>query len=148
MGLEDVALAYWRLKKWVDSINATRKNAAISSLRLLERFMDENKIEIIDYLGQQYDVGMAVDVIGKDVEDNTPEDKLIISEMLTPLILINGEVLKFGQAMLGKEIKVINKNNIAPIYGRKTVILFGCDINQLIADIGKFIKNKILKGWR
>ena len=148
MDLGDVALAFWRLEKWVDSINVARKNAATSSLRLLERFLEENKIEVIDYLGQQYDVGMAIDVIGKDIEANAPEDKLIISETLTPLILTNGEVLKFGQVMLGREVKAIVRNNVAPVYGRSTVILFGCDINRLIADIGRFIKFKILKGRR
>ena len=148
MGLGDVALAYWRLEKWVEGLNAERKNAATSSLRLLGRFLDENNIEIIDFLGQRYDAGMAIDVIGKDIEDSAMEDDLIISETLIPLILINGEVLKFGQVMLGKNVKEIVRNNVTPVYKRNKFILFGHDINKSLSDIGSYIKNKILKGWR
>ena len=148
MELGDVALAYWRLEKWVESVNVARKNAAISSLRMLDKFLKENKIEIIDFLGQRYDVGMAVDVIGKDSEDNLPEDVLIISETLIPLILENGEVLRFGQVILGNEVKTITQNNVAPIYDRKTLIVFGLDINKLIYEIKHSIKKRLLKGKR
>ena len=148
MGLGDVALAYWRLEKWVEDINAVRKNAASSSLRLLRRFLEDNKIEIIDFLGQRYDVGMAIDVIGKNTKDDASEDDLIISETLVPLILINGEVLKFGQVILGREVKETNKNNVTPVYKRNKFVLFGFDINKSLTDIGNNIKNRILKGWR
>ena len=120
MDLSDVALAYWRLDKWVKNTNVDRKAAANSSLRKIKNFLDDNGYEIKDFLGQQYDVGLAVDVISKTTDD-VPEYELIITETLEPLILERGEVSKFGKVVIGKEVKAITPNDEAPPYIGKPI---------------------------
>ena len=140
MNISEVALAYWRLNKWVENVNTDKKTAATSSLRLLSNYLQNNNIDIKDFLGQQYDVGMAVDVIGKDTEADKQEEELIISETLTPLILQNGEVIKFGQVMLGNEVKKINQNNETPVNKKDDLVIQGQNVDQLLAEISSLSK--------
>ena len=142
MDVGDVALAYWRLNKWVESINTSRKTAATSSLRLLNNYLQKSNIEIKDFLGQQYDVGMAVDVISKDSAKDRPENDLIISETLSPLILQNGEIVKFGQVTLGNEIKINVQNNETPVNGKYALVVHGQNVDKLISEINILSKIK------
>ena len=140
MNIGEVALAYWRLSKWVNGVNTERKTAATSSLRLLSNYLKENNIEIKDYVGQQYDVGMAFDVVGKDSEDDKQEEDLIISETLTPLILQNGEVIRFGQVTLGSEVKNNMHNIEAPVNKKDDLVIQGQNLDQLLAEINSLSK--------
>ena len=128
MDLGDVALAYWRLDEWVKNTNVERKTAATSSLRQIRRFLDDNGIEIKDFLGQQYDIGLATDVIAKTTEEDASEEGLVISETLAPLILEYGEILKFGQVVLGTEVKAMAPNN-------ELLLDFGKSLEELSKSI-------------
>ena len=130
MNIGDIALAYWRLEKWVNETNVERKTAAISALRQMKRYLDENGIEIKDYLGKKYDSGFAIDVIGRNTEKNLPEEELVVSETLTPLILEKGEVLKFGQVILGERVKRIIPNNELPPAPSKAIEILSHNIDQ------------------
>ena len=99
--MEELALAYWRLAKWVDAADVEHKMAATSALRQMKKFLDENNIEIIDYIGQKFDSGYSVDVLGRKSGEDLPEEDLVIVETVRPIILENGEVVKYGQAFLG-----------------------------------------------
>ena len=99
--MEELAFAYWRLAKWVDAADVEHKMAATSALRQMKKFLDENNIEIMDYLGQKFDSGYAIDVLGRKSGEELPEEELIIVETVRPIILENGEVVKYGQAFLG-----------------------------------------------
>ena len=99
--MEELAFAYWRLAKWVDAADVEHKMAATSALRQMKKFLDENNIEIIDYVGQKFDSGYAIDVLGRKSGEDLSEEELIIVETVRPIILENGEVIKYGQAFLG-----------------------------------------------
>ncbi len=99
--MEELAFAYWRLAKWVDAADVEHKMAATSALRQMKKFLDENNIEIIDYVGQKFDSGYAIDVLGRKSGEDLPEEELVIVETVRPIILENGEVVKYGQAFLG-----------------------------------------------
>ena len=101
----ELALAYWRLSKWVDRTEAERKMAANSALRQIKQFLQEQNIEIIDFVGQKYDSGLAVDPIGSESKRNIPEEELIIIETVRPAILQNGNVIKYSQVILGDDVK-------------------------------------------
>ena len=105
MDIGELALAYWRLNKWVTNVSVERKSAAQGSLRQMKKYLDKNNVELLDFCGQKYDSGFAIDVIGVTTDKNLPEEEMIISETLCPLILQNGEILKYGQVMLGETIK-------------------------------------------
>ena len=130
MDIGDIALAYWRIEKWVTETNVERKTAATSSLRQLKRYLDENGIELKDYLGEKYDSGFAIDVVGRNTDKDLSEDELIVSETLTPLILENGEVLKYGKVMLGEKVKRVAPNNELPLDPVKAIEILIRNIEQ------------------
>lgn len=143
MDIGDVALAYWRLEKWVNELNVERKTAATSSLRMIKRYLDENGIEMKDYLGQPYDSGFAIDVIGRTTDKELSEDKLIVSETLAPLILENNEILKYGQVTLGEKVKEIASNKELPPDPEKAIEILSYNIGQYCSS--KY-KNKSIAG--
>lgn len=66
----DLAIAYWRLEKWVAAAPVERKMAAESSLRIFQEFLDENKLKVIDLTGQPYDQGLSVEIMYYEDEDS------------------------------------------------------------------------------
>lgn len=130
MDISDLALAYWRLNNWVSNVNVERKTAAISSLRQIDKYLKQNNIELLDYCGQKYDSGYAIDVIEKSTSKDLPEEELIISETISPLILQNGEVLKYGQVMLGETVSEIDANDELPPDPEKAITILNGNIKQ------------------
>lgn len=130
MDISDLALAYWRLNNWVSNVNVERKTAAISSLRQIDKYLKQNNIELLDYCGQKYDSGYAIDVIEKTTMRDLPEEELIISETISPLIIQNGEILKYGQVMLGEEVRTIDANDELPPDPEKAITILNNNIRQ------------------
>lgn len=109
--ITEIAVASWRLEKWLDNVNVERKMAAKSALRAIKKYLSENNIEIIDLTGAKFDVGLAITVVNNE-SDETDEDKLVISEMVKPIIKENGSVIQYGQVILGDEVKKPKENNV------------------------------------
>lgn len=109
--ITEIAVASWRLEKWLDNVNVERKMAAKSALRAIKKYLSENNIEIIDLTGAKFDVGLAITVVNNE-SDETDEDKLVISEMVKPIIKENGAVIQYGQVILGEEVKKPKENNV------------------------------------
>lgn len=126
----DLALAYWRLNNWVANVNVERKTAAISSLRQINRFLKENGIELKDFLGQKYDSGYAIDVLDKNTEKDLPEEDLVISETICPVITQNGEIVKYGQVILGEKVKETAANDELPPDPEKAITILTSNIEQ------------------
>ena len=155
--IADLAVSYWRLVAWVDQVNVERKTAATSSLRHIKRFLDENGIEFRDYYGQKYDPGFAIDVIGILSGEGRPEEQLVVAETLVPLVLQNGEVLKYGQVMLGETPKEAVENKALPPDPGKALPVLISNINQYcrseykdkrIADKLRWCRSKLFKQLR
>lgn len=107
----DLSIAYWRLEKWVFAAPIDRKLAAESSLRIFKEYFKSNKIEIIDLTGQNYDPGLSVEVMYYE-DDDSKEDKMpIITEMMRPIIVQDGNVIEFGQVVIAKNPIKIEENN-------------------------------------
>lgn len=100
----DIAVAAWRLEKWLDNLQIESKIAAKSSLRLMKGFLKENEIELIDLTGEPFDPGYSVDVISNE-SSGREDDGLIITEMIKPIIKQKGIVVRNGQVVLGDSIK-------------------------------------------
>lgn len=109
--ITEIAVAAWRLEKWLDNVNVERKMAAKSALRSIKRYLQQNEIEVMDLTGSQFDVGLAVSVVNNE-SDETDEDKLIIREMVKPIIKERGAVIQYGQVILGDEVKKPKANNV------------------------------------
>ena len=121
--LGDLALAYWRLNNWVENVHVERKTGAISSLKQMERYLKSNDVELLDFLGQKYDSGYAIDVLDTDAPEGVPEENLIISETLCPLIMQRGEILKYGQVILGEKVKEVAANEELPPDPEKAITI-------------------------
>ena len=114
--IKELAIAAWRLEKWIDSINVEKKMAGKSALRSIKKYLEEAEITTEDWTGQKFDTGLAVIVINNEDEDCDDED-LIIVEMVRPVILEKGSVIEFGRVIIGStprstiaEEKTIVKN--------------------------------------
>jgi hypothetical protein len=104
--IKEVAIAYWRLQKWIASVDVDRKIAAESSLRTLKDFLKENDVEVIDLTGKQYDPGLSVEVLFFEDEDADSENIPTIVEMTQPIIIQNSSVIEFGQVVIAKTLRL------------------------------------------
>ncbi len=101
--IKSLAVAKWRLQKWLEHTDVPKKLPAESSLRAIEEYLNENDVTILDLSGQEYDSGLAVDVaFCENEKDRSRKKPCIITEMLSPVIMINGEVAKRGQVVISK----------------------------------------------
>ncbi len=57
-------------------------------------------MRIVDVEGQAYDIGMALSPL--NIDDFEAEDRLYVEQMIEPIIMGDGIVLKTGTAMLGR----------------------------------------------
>ena len=108
--IKELAVAYWRMNKWLENTNAERKMAATSSLRSIKRYLDSNNIEILDLTGQKFDDGLAVDIVNNDVPEENGNENVLISEMIKPIVMQNGTVIQFGQVSIGLNVKNTEEN--------------------------------------
>ena len=101
--IKEVAIACWRLQKWLSSVDVERKIAAESSLRALKDFLSVNNVEVVDLTGEQYDPGLSVEVLFFEDEDSDSENIPTIIEMTQPIIIQNSTVIEFGQVVIAKK---------------------------------------------
>jgi hypothetical protein len=73
------------------------------SLRKIRGVLEEAGISYLDLTGERYDPGMAIDVIDIEGEGSDAGD-LVIKEMMAPVILHNGSLLAWGEAVLERRI--------------------------------------------
>lgn len=102
--IADVAIASWRLERWLENLVAERKMAAKSSLRLIKKYLEASNIEIIDPIGWKFDPGLSIEVVSNEADDEE-ESSLIIIETNSPIIKQGGAVIKCGRVVLGIEVK-------------------------------------------
>lgn len=108
--VKELAVAAWRLEKWLDNLNADRKMAAKSALRSIKKYISALGIEVKDPLGSKFDPGLAVEVVNNESED-TPEEELIIVETLAPYIYQNGELVQHARVIIGSAVKEPKANS-------------------------------------
>lgn len=108
--IAELAVAAWRLERWLENLNAERKMAAKKSLREIKSFLEASNIEIVDPLGWRFDPGLAVQVVNNEADDVDEED-LIIIQTNSPIIKENGAVIQPGKVILGQCVKEQKANN-------------------------------------
>ena len=108
--VKDLAVATWRLEKWLDNLNAERKMAAKSALRSIKKYIDSIGVEVKDPIGSKFDAGLAVEVVNNEAPE-LPEEELIIIETLSPYVYQDGELIQYARVIIGSEIKEAKQNN-------------------------------------
>lgn len=107
--LKSLAVAKWRLEKWLENAEVEKKLPAESSLRVIDEYLTEQNITIVDLTGYEYDPGLAVDVVCVEAPKSRSRKPSMITEMLSPIVLINGEVSLRGQVIISKPFSVKKK---------------------------------------
>ena len=107
--IKELAVAAWRLEKWLDNLQADRKMAAKSALRSIKKYISASGVEVVDPVGSRFDPGLAVEVISNEAE-GTPEEQLIISETITPYLYENGELIQHARVIIGVGVKEAKGN--------------------------------------
>lgn len=102
--IKELAVAAWRLDKWLSNLNVDRKMAAKSALRSIKKYLEASGIVVKDPLGAKFDPGLAIEVINNEAED-TPEDELIITETLSPYIYQDGQLIQYARVIIGTCVK-------------------------------------------
>ncbi len=65
--------------------------------------IDQANINIVSVEGKPYDIGMAVKPL--NLEEFEEENCLIVEQMLEPIIMHDGKILKMGTVILGRDNK-------------------------------------------
>lgn len=108
--IRELAVAAWRLEKWLDNLNSDRKMAAKSALRSIKKYITASGVEVKDPIGSKFDPGLAVEVVNNEA-DGAEEEDLIIIETLAPYVYQNGEFLQHARVIIGTAIKEAKPNN-------------------------------------
>ena len=119
--IKELAVAAWRIEKWLDNLQADRKMAAKSALRSIKKYISASGVDVVDPVGSKFDPGLAVEVISNEAE-GIPEEHLIISETITPYIYENGELIQHARVIIGVGVKEA-KDNYGKVEDPKSVYM-------------------------
>ena len=108
--IKELAIAAWRLEKWLNNLNSDRKMAAKSALRSIKKYITASGVEVKDPVGSKFDPGLAVEVVNNEAED-VPEEELIIIETLAPYVYQDGELVQHARVIIGSEVNEAKTNN-------------------------------------
>jgi len=97
----DIALEIWRLWRIAEKMDDHSFSVNIRySAKKMKNALEANGCSFVDVTGEAYDAGMAVDVIDTEGEKTHDEKYLFVKEMISPIILFDGNFLNHGQAIL------------------------------------------------
>jgi len=105
--LERLAIAHWKLKKWISNKEFSKIMVAENALNQINQFLQSQGIEVIDLTGKPYDSGYSVDIVS-DAEDCEiiHDNDFVITDMTKPIILKDGVLKVQGEA------KIDHKQNV------------------------------------
>jgi hypothetical protein len=99
--IANLIIECWRLSK-VEPKNPKDKIALSKFNKQLLKFLSENSIQVLDLKGHEYEPGLALEIVYTENSSIEKPDLEIITEMVSPLIIINGSVVKHGQVVTKK----------------------------------------------
>lgn len=101
--LVELTIEAWRLEQWIAQ-TATEKTASKVRhvARRLQKFLSERELSALDLTGQKYEPGMAVEVLEAFADERLRGDEKLIAEMVAPIVLWRGRVVRHGQVVVGQ----------------------------------------------
>jgi hypothetical protein len=98
--LVDLAVEAWRLDRWLARHGQDQTTAAarFASRRIADA-LSGLELEAIDLTGQAYDPGLALELLGTVDDGALPAGTVLIDEMVAPLCLWQGRVVRQGQVI-------------------------------------------------
>lgn len=101
--LIELAIESWRLEQWLAALPPEKVASKLRHIaRRLQKFLSERELAALDLTGQKYEPGLAVEVLEVLTDESLrARDKLIV-EMVAPIILWRGRVVRHGQIVVGQ----------------------------------------------
>lgn len=104
----DIAVESWRFARLfyrlLEKMDAGERTRYINQHRYYLKKLDENLklagVSLVSVEGQQFDTGMAATAL--NVEDFSPDDTLVVEQMVEPIIMGKDGLIKTGTVMLKK----------------------------------------------
>lgn len=95
--LIELAIEGWRLEHWMAASPPEKVASKLRHVsRRLQKFLHERELAALDLTGQKYEPGMAVEVLEALEDKSLRGDEKFIVEMVEPVVLWRGRVVKFG----------------------------------------------------
>ncbi|MBX9690901.1 MAG: hypothetical protein K2Z81_00845 [Cyanobacteria bacterium] len=99
--LVDLAIYAWRLDAWLSQQNDMQSGTVPRYVvRGLNRLLEQCNVSTLDATGNDFDAGLAFDVVDSIEMDNLPPGASIIGETVSPIVTINGNLARHGQIVL------------------------------------------------
>jgi len=99
LDLIDLAVEVWRLENGCR--NVPESPIFINHfLRRAQAFLEKYEVETVDLTNKIYEPGLAVEVVDLIDQDSDAGQTEVIDEMVAPIVLQNGRVVKHGQIVL------------------------------------------------
>lgn len=106
--LIDIAVESWRFSrlfgKVVSKLDAGESGRYVNQLRYFQRkveeSLDSSGLKLVNIEGQPYDAGMAASAL--NLGDFSPDDVLLVDQMVEPIIMGPNGLRKQGTVMLRK----------------------------------------------
>jgi hypothetical protein len=103
--LIELAVENWRLAAWLTKLDQEESIAHGRHVsRQLNKFLSERELTVLDLAGQPYEPGLAVEVLDVIPDEEMPDDKQVIDETVTPIVMWRGTVVQFGQVIIRKGV--------------------------------------------
>jgi hypothetical protein len=103
--LVELAIEGWRLEHWLAELPPEKVASKLRHVaRRLGKFLSERELAALDLTGRKYEPGMAVEVLEVLTDENLRAHEKLIIEMVAPIILWRGRVIRHGQVVIGQNI--------------------------------------------
>jgi hypothetical protein len=103
--LVELAIESWRLEHWLAGLPPEKAGSKLRHIaRRLQKFLNERELAALDLTGQKYEPGMAVEVLEVLTDENSRAGEKLIVEMVAPIILWRGRVVRHGQIVVGQTV--------------------------------------------
>ncbi|HEX8459302.1 MAG TPA: hypothetical protein VF656_18565 [Pyrinomonadaceae bacterium] len=104
--LIELAIEGWRLDGWLDTLAPERAASKPRHVaRRLQKFLSERELSVLDLTGRRYEPGLSVEVIEAFEDEQLGEHERLIDEMVEPVVLWRGRVVKFGRVVVRQGVR-------------------------------------------
>jgi hypothetical protein len=105
--LVELAIESWRLEHWLAGLPPEKVASKLRHVaRRLQKFLSGRELAALDLTGQKYEPGMAVEVLEVLPDENLRAQEKLIVEMVAPVVLWRGRVVRHGQIVIGQGSQV------------------------------------------
>ncbi|RPF49463.1 hypothetical protein EDD75_0277 [Thermodesulfitimonas autotrophica] len=103
----EMAVEMWRLNRRILKTRSPGSGASPAlrySCEKIANALEELGFTFIEFDGQPYDSGMAVEVVDATEDDSLPAGALRVQETVKPVVMWRGELQALGQVVLVKGV--------------------------------------------